>query len=137
MVFSRVSVDPTRTGGSPCIRELRISVATVVDMVAEGMVIEDILHTYPDRDETDSREALRFAAEAVREPEMSCEAPMLQEPRTHGALACRTRQPGPLYSRGRKTATPERARSGRSRTRSGRSRTRRPGVTIWACRSGT
>ena len=70
MVFSRVSVDPTRTGGSPCIRELRISVATVVDMVAEGMAIEGILHTHPDLDETDSREALRFAAEAVREREL-------------------------------------------------------------------
>ena len=49
---------------------MRIPVATVVDMVAEGMAIEGILHTHPDLDETDSREALRFAAEAVREREL-------------------------------------------------------------------
>jgi uncharacterized protein (DUF433 family) len=70
MSFSRISVDPTRMGGVPCIRELRIPVATVVDMVADGMTIEEILRAYPDLDESDIREALRFAAEAVREREL-------------------------------------------------------------------
>jgi len=70
MSFSRISVDPARMGGVPCIRELRIPVATVVDMVAEGMTIDEILRAYPDLDETDVREALRFAAEAVREREL-------------------------------------------------------------------
>jgi uncharacterized protein (DUF433 family) len=70
MNFSRITVDPTRMGGVPCIRELRIPVATVVDMVAEGMPTEEILRAYPDLDGTDIREALRFAAEAVREREL-------------------------------------------------------------------
>ena len=70
MSFSRITVDPTRMGGVPCIRGLRIPVATVVDMVAEGMAIEEILCAYPDLDETDIREALRFAAEAGREREL-------------------------------------------------------------------
>jgi uncharacterized protein (DUF433 family) len=68
--FSRITVDPNQMGGVPCIRGLRIPVATVIDMVAEGLATEDIVRTYPDLDEADIREALRFAAEAVREREL-------------------------------------------------------------------
>lgn len=57
-------------GGVPCVRNLRIPVATVVDMVAEGMQVQDILGAYPDLEADDIREALRFAAEAVREREL-------------------------------------------------------------------
>ncbi len=70
MNFTRITVDPNRMGGVPCIRDLRIPVATVVDMVAEGMATDEILRAYPDLDEVDVREALRFAAEAVREREL-------------------------------------------------------------------
>ncbi len=54
-------------GGLPCIRGLRIPVATVVGMVANGMTNQDILDAYPDLEPDDIREALYFAAEAVRE----------------------------------------------------------------------
>jgi len=57
-------------GGVPCLRGLRIPVATVVEMVAEGMEREEILDAYPDLAEEDIEEALRFAAEAVREREL-------------------------------------------------------------------
>jgi len=57
-------------GGVPCIRDLRIPVATVLDMVADGMDVSDILRTYPDLEAEDIREALRYAAEAVREREL-------------------------------------------------------------------
>jgi len=57
-------------GGVPCVRGLRIPVATVVGMVAEGMQSTDILAHYPDLEEEDVRECLRFAAEAVREREL-------------------------------------------------------------------
>lgn len=70
MNFSRITVDPSRMGGVPCIRNLRIPVAAVVDMVAEGMATDEILRAYPDLDEPDIREALRFAAAAVREREL-------------------------------------------------------------------
>lgn len=56
--------------GVPCIRDLRIPVATVVNMVAEGMQIQEILEAYPDLQAEDIREALQFAAEAVREREL-------------------------------------------------------------------
>ena len=57
-------------GGVPSIRGLRVPVATVVGMVADGMNEEEILKAYPDLEREDVREALRFAAEAVREREI-------------------------------------------------------------------
>jgi len=53
-------------GGVPCLRGLRIPVATVVSLVAEGQTTEGILALYPDLEADDVREALLFAAEAVR-----------------------------------------------------------------------
>jgi uncharacterized protein (DUF433 family) len=57
-------------GGVPCLRRLRIPVATVVGMVADGMSEEDILQAYPDLELEDIREALRYAAAAVQEREI-------------------------------------------------------------------
>lgn len=57
-------------GGVPCIRGLRIPVATVVGMLADGMGAEEILADYPDLEPDDLVEALRYAAEAVREREL-------------------------------------------------------------------
>ena len=51
-------------------RGLRIPVATVVGMIADGMTEEEILRSYPDLEPEDLQEALRFAAEAVREREL-------------------------------------------------------------------
>jgi uncharacterized protein (DUF433 family) len=57
-------------GGMPCIRGLRIPVATVVGMVADGMTEGEILSAYPDLVHDDISEALRYAAEAVRERDL-------------------------------------------------------------------
>lgn len=57
-------------GGVPCIRGLRIPVATVVGMIADGMAEREILQAYPDLEPEDLRESLRYAAEAVREREL-------------------------------------------------------------------
>lgn len=70
MAFERITVDPGQMGGVPCIRSLRIPVATVVEMVAEGMTSDEILAAYPDLEAADITESLRFAAEAVREREL-------------------------------------------------------------------
>ncbi|MBN2303128.1 MAG: DUF433 domain-containing protein [Anaerolineae bacterium] len=67
MKFMRITVNADQMGGVPCIRGLRIPVATVVGMVADGMPEGDILKAYPDLEPDDIREALRYAAEAVRE----------------------------------------------------------------------
>lgn len=67
MKFTRITIDPMQMGGLPCIRGLRISVATVIAMVAGGMLRAEIVDAYPDLQVDDIDEALRFAADAVRE----------------------------------------------------------------------
>jgi len=67
MRFSRITVDPHQMDGVPCIRGLRIPVATVVSMVAEGMIEAEILEAYADLTLEDIQEALRYAAEALQE----------------------------------------------------------------------
>jgi len=54
----RITADPNQMAGLPCIRGLRIPVARVVSMVAEGMNHEQILADYPDLEEEDIRQAL-------------------------------------------------------------------------------
>jgi uncharacterized protein (DUF433 family) len=68
--FERITIDVNQMGGTPCIRGLRIPVATVVGMVGEGMTESEILKAYPDLELEDIREAVRYAAEAVREREL-------------------------------------------------------------------
>ena len=70
MAFTRITVDPDVMGGLPCIRGFRIPVATVVAMVADGMTVAEILADLPDLEADDVAEALRYAAEAVREREL-------------------------------------------------------------------
>lgn len=67
MPFPRITVRAEQMGGMPCIRGMRLPVATVVAMVADGMSFDEILAAYPDLEAEDIREALRFAADAVRE----------------------------------------------------------------------
>lgn len=67
MILKRITVNPAQMGGVPCIRGLRIPVATVVGMIAEGMTIAEILTAFPDLEAEDVREAMGLAAEAVRE----------------------------------------------------------------------
>jgi uncharacterized protein (DUF433 family) len=68
--YTRITVNPEQMGGLPCMRGLRIPVAAVVEMVSEGMSDAEILEDYPDLEVADIREALRYAAEAVREHEL-------------------------------------------------------------------
>jgi uncharacterized protein (DUF433 family) len=70
MTFERITVNPRQMGGVPCIRGLRIPVATVVGMLADGMTAEEVLAALPDLEPADIPEALRYAAEAVREREL-------------------------------------------------------------------
>ena len=70
MRFTRITVNPRQMGGVPCIRGQRIPVASVVAMVADGMTEAEILSAYPDLEREDLAEALRYAADAVREREL-------------------------------------------------------------------
>jgi uncharacterized protein (DUF433 family) len=70
MAFERITVDPDVMGGAPRIRGIRIPVATVVAMVADGMTAADIIADLPDLELDDIGEALHYAAEAVSEREL-------------------------------------------------------------------
>ncbi|HEY3088425.1 MAG TPA: DUF433 domain-containing protein [Jatrophihabitantaceae bacterium] len=70
MALERITVDPDVMGGMPTIRGLRIPVATVVAMVADGMSVTEITSELPDLTPEDVAEALRYAAEALREREL-------------------------------------------------------------------
>jgi uncharacterized protein (DUF433 family) len=69
-MFDRITIRPDQMGGVPCIRGLRIPVATVVGMVADGMTDAEILTAYPDLEPEDIRVSLHFAAEALQEREL-------------------------------------------------------------------
>jgi uncharacterized protein (DUF433 family) len=70
MKFGRITTNPSQMAGMPCIRNMRIPVATVVGMLADGMTRAEILQEYPDLEGEDITEVLRFAAEAVSEREL-------------------------------------------------------------------
>jgi uncharacterized protein (DUF433 family) len=70
MRFTRITVRVDQMDGVPCIRGLRIPVSTVLGMVADGMSSSEILAAYPDLEGEDIREAIRYAAEALREREL-------------------------------------------------------------------
>lgn len=65
MSFTRITVRPDQMGGVPCVRGLRIPVAAVVGMVADGMDEQEFVTAYPDLEAEDVREAVRYAAVAV------------------------------------------------------------------------
>ncbi len=70
MQFERITVDAEQMDGVPCVRGLRIPVATVLRLLAGGMNEEQIVSEYPDLETEDIRECLRYAAVAAMEREL-------------------------------------------------------------------
>jgi uncharacterized protein (DUF433 family) len=68
--MGRITVNPKQMGGVPCIRGLRIPVATVVGMIADGMTPDEVVRELPPLDLEDVAAALRFAADAVADREI-------------------------------------------------------------------
>ena len=68
--LDRITVDPGQMGGVPCVRHLRIPVATVLRLLAGGMTEAEILAEYPDLEQEDIRECLRLAAVSAMEREL-------------------------------------------------------------------
>ena len=62
MVFERITFDPEIMGGRACIRGMRITVALIVNLVANGMEMDAILEAYPYLEQEDIRQSLRYAA---------------------------------------------------------------------------
>ncbi|MEW5842682.1 MAG: DUF433 domain-containing protein [Bacteroidota bacterium] len=61
--YKRISLDPNKMGGVPCIRDLRMPVATIIEMLAEGYDPQQILKEHPELQIEDIQEALHFAKE--------------------------------------------------------------------------
>lgn len=68
--LTRITLNPNIMGGKPCIRGLRVTVGTIVGLVAAGYFTTDILKAYPYLEEEDVREALAYAAWRVEEIEL-------------------------------------------------------------------
>jgi uncharacterized protein (DUF433 family) len=68
--LTRITFDPEVMGGKPCIRGLRVTVGTLVGLVAAGHSMEDILRLYPYLEKEDIREALTYAAWRAEEIEV-------------------------------------------------------------------
>jgi uncharacterized protein (DUF433 family) len=66
----RITFDPAIMGGKPCIRGLRVTVGTIVGLVAAGHSWADIVQAYPYLEEEDIRQALAYAAWRVEEREL-------------------------------------------------------------------
>lgn len=66
MRFPRITVRPDQMDGAPCIRGMRIPVATIVRLVANGVSVPEIIDMYPKLEPEDVREALLYAAAAAQ-----------------------------------------------------------------------
>jgi len=60
--FDRVTFDSNILGGRACIRGMRVAVSLIVNLVANGMSVEDIIASYPYLEPDDVRQALQYAA---------------------------------------------------------------------------
>jgi uncharacterized protein (DUF433 family) len=65
--FDRITFDPEVMGGRACIRGIRVTVATIVDQIADGASIEDVLAEYPYLEREDVRQAISYAAWLARD----------------------------------------------------------------------
>ena len=68
--LTRITLNPKVMGGKPCIRGLRVTVGTVVGLIASGYSSAEILKLYPYLEEEDLREALSYAAWRAEEIEL-------------------------------------------------------------------
>ena len=66
-LFDRITLDPEKCIGKPCIRGLRIPVASILSYLSAGMTIEDILREWPELERKDIYQALGYAAWAREE----------------------------------------------------------------------
>lgn len=75
VAFERITIDPDRMGGVPCIRDLRVTVSMVLGQLAAGRTHEQLLEDYPYLEPEDIRAALEYAAAVVNEREVTAARP--------------------------------------------------------------
>jgi uncharacterized protein (DUF433 family) len=75
VAYERISIDPNRMSGLPCISDTRVTVSAVLGQLAAGRNVEEILVDYPYLERADILAALEFAAAAVQERELPLAKP--------------------------------------------------------------
>jgi uncharacterized protein (DUF433 family) len=70
VAYERISIDPNRMSGLPCIRDTRVTVSAVLGQLAAGLTIPELLADFPYLERADVLAALEFAAAAVQEREL-------------------------------------------------------------------
>lgn len=70
LLKSRITTNPARCGGRRCIRGMRIRVVDVLEMLAEGVTVQEILADFPDLEAEDIQACLLFAAERADIPRL-------------------------------------------------------------------
>ena len=68
--LDRITIDPQVMGGRPCIRGMRLTVGTIVGLLASGHAAEDVLRLYPYLEAEDIPQALAYAAWRAEEFEV-------------------------------------------------------------------
>lgn len=68
--LTRITFDPAVMGGKPCIRGTRVTVGTIVGLIAAGRSVDEVLDAYPYLEREDIREALSYAAWRAEEAEI-------------------------------------------------------------------
>jgi uncharacterized protein (DUF433 family) len=71
--FNRITLDPDKCFGKPCIRGLRMPVASILSYLASGMTIDEILREWPELEREDIQQSLAYAAWAMEERVVSLE----------------------------------------------------------------
>ena len=66
-LLKRITIDPGKCFGKPCIRGHRIWVSLILDMLADGMSMEDVIENYPDLDREDILACIAYGSEMARE----------------------------------------------------------------------
>ncbi|MBE9099197.1 DUF433 domain-containing protein [Vacuolonema iberomarrocanum] len=67
-LLERITVNPKQCGGRPCIRGMRIRVVDVLDLLAAGLSVEQILEELPDLEMDDIKAALMYASRRLNHP---------------------------------------------------------------------
>ena len=68
--LTRITMDPQVMGGKPCVRNMRVTVGTLVGLMASGKTIDEVLAAYPYIERQDVLEALTYAAWRAEEKEL-------------------------------------------------------------------
>jgi uncharacterized protein (DUF433 family) len=75
VAYERITIDPNRMSGLPCIRDTRVTVSAVLGQLAAGATIAELLADYPYLDQADVLAALEYAAAALQERELPLAQP--------------------------------------------------------------